>query len=367
MKSFCQPLLDVLIEPERMADLPLEKWDLLVRQARQAGLLARLALLAEERGLTENLPVVVKRHLFAAATAATRQRQAVAWEVRKLDQALSREGIPALLLKGAAYVVGDLPPAQGRLFADIDILVPKAALAQTESTLMLHGWLSSHHSAYDQRYYRRWMHELPPMTHIRRKSNLDVHHNLLPETARLRTRPDLVIAASRPIPGYQSLCIPCLEDLVLHSATHLFHEGEWGHALRDLVDIDALLRHGMSRANWWDNLFRRAQELGLVKPLALVLRYSARLLKTPVPTDLLASTTRSTGAGPKGLMDATFLRGFGSTHRTCRLPGNRLAELMLFVRSHALRMPWHLLLPHLTYKAWVALFPPPNPRSTAKK
>jgi hypothetical protein len=39
MKPFCQPLLDVLIEPERMADLPLEKWDLLIRQARQAGLL----------------------------------------------------------------------------------------------------------------------------------------------------------------------------------------------------------------------------------------------------------------------------------------------------------------------------------------
>jgi hypothetical protein len=128
-------------------------------------------------------------------------------------------------------VVGDLPPAQGRLFADIDILVPKAALAQAESTLMLHGWLSSHHSAYDQRYYRRWMHELPPMTHIRRKSNLDVHHNLLPETARLRTRPELVIAASQPIPCYQSLRLPCLEDLVLHSATHLFHEGEWSHAL----------------------------------------------------------------------------------------------------------------------------------------
>jgi hypothetical protein len=352
MKSFCQPLLTVLIEPERMADLPLEKWDLLIRQARQAGLLSRLALLAEERGLTESLPVVVKRHLSAAATAAVRQRQAVAWEARKLDQALSREGIPALLLKGAAYVVGDLPPAQGRLFADIDILVPKTALSQAESTLMLHGWLSSHHSAYDQRYYRRWMHELPPMTHIRRQSNLDVHHNLLPETARLRTRPELVIAASQPIPGYQSLCMPCLEDLVLHSATHLFHEGEWSHALRDLVDIDALLRHGVSRPDWWKGLFQRGRELGLTGPMGLALRYSAMLFHTPVPNDLLAETAPSKWTGSKLTQDVLFLRGFASSHHSCRLLGNGLAEFILYVRSHALRMPLPLLLPHLLYKAW---------------
>jgi hypothetical protein len=235
-------------------------------------------------------------------------------------------------------VVGDLPPAQGRLFADIDILVPKAALAQAESTLMLHGWLSSHHSAYDQRYYRRWMHELPPMTHIRRQSNLDVHHNLLPETARLRTRPELVIAASQPIPGYQSLCMPCLEDLVLHSATHLFHEGEWGHALRDLVDIDALLRYGMSRPNWWKGLLQRGRELGLTGPMGLALRYSAMLLHTPVPNDLLAETAPSTWTGSKLIQDVLFLRGFASSHHSC--DSQAMAwQILLYVRSHALRMP----------------------------
>lgn len=30
-------------------------------------------------------------------------------------------------------------------------------------------------------------------------------------------------------------------DIVLHSAAHLFHEGEWGSGLRDLVDLHALL------------------------------------------------------------------------------------------------------------------------------
>ncbi|HYP67192.1 MAG TPA: nucleotidyltransferase family protein [Thiobacillaceae bacterium] len=357
MKPFCEPLIEVLTAPEKMADLPMATWDLLLRQARQAGLLSRLAVLAEAYGLTPSLPTAIRRHFSGAATAAARQRQAVAWEARKLDQALSREGIPAVLLKGAAYVMADLPPAQGRLFADIDILVPKAAVDRTESTLMLHGWVSSHHSAYDQRYYRRWMHELPPMTHIRRKSQLDVHHNLLPETARLRTHPDLVIAASQPIAGFQSLRVPGLEDLVLHSATHLFHEGEWGHALRDLVDLDALLRHGMSQSDWWDGLLRRGIELGLAGPLGLALRYSAKLLHTPVPGELFAAIAPPGWTGIKLIQDALFLRGFASAHHSCHRPGNSLATFALYVRSHALRMPLYLLLPHLLNKAWRGVFP----------
>jgi hypothetical protein len=31
--------------------------------------------------------------------------------------------------------------------------------------------------------------------------------------------------------------------MVLHSATHLFYDGELNHGLRDLVDLDDLLRH----------------------------------------------------------------------------------------------------------------------------
>ena len=52
--------------------------------------------------------------------------------------------------------------------------------------------------------------------------------------------------------------------MVLHSATHLFHEGELDKALRDLVDIDGLLRHfgghGPGSGTSW---LQRAREVGL--------------------------------------------------------------------------------------------------------
>ena len=347
MNRRCHDLLTVLREPARMTDLPLAAWDRLLPQARAAGLLARLAVQAADLGLT--LPAAVQPHLTAARTLAERQLEAVRWEARKLDEALAKLDVPVLLLKGAAYVLGGLPPARGRLFADIDILVPKAALGAVEAQLMLHGWHAVHHSDYDQRYYRQWMHELPPMTHLRRQSHLDVHHDLLPETARRRTRPDLVIHAAQRLPGYRCLHLPCLEDLVLHSATHRFHEGEWEHGLRDLSDLDALLRLGLERPGWLPVLLARARELDLALPLALALRYSRRLLATPAPPELSKDLTPAFPPWP--LRDALFLRGFGTAHADCAPPGTRLAAFLLYVRAHWLRMPLYLLLPHLLHKA----------------
>ena len=279
----CQLLLETLRDPSRLARLSLADWDRLLPQARAAGLLARLAVLADDHALTPGLPTALQTHLTAARTLAERQRRAVLWEARKIDAALAPTGLPVVLLKGAAYVLGDLPPARGRLFSDVDILVPKAGLGHAEAQLMLHGWHAAHHDAYDQRYYRQWMHELPPMTHLRRGSSLDVHHNLLPETARLKTSPERVIAEASPLPGYRCLRLPRLEDLILHSATHRFCEGEWQMGLRDLADIDTLLRLGAARPDWWETLRARALELNLTDPLALALRYARRLLATPVP------------------------------------------------------------------------------------
>lgn len=352
MKERCQPLLSVLSGRRSLADLDLAGWDSLLRQAGRAGLLSRLALEAEACGVTDSLTEPIQRHLIAARTVAERQHRAVAWEVRKLDQALVRLGIPVVLLKGAAYAMAELPPARGRLFADVDILVPKAFLGQVEAALQLHGWHGTHHSAYDQRYYRQWMHELPPLTHIRRQTHLDVHHNLMPETARLKTQPDRVIEASQPLAGYRALHVPSLEDLVLHSATHLFHEGEWEHGLRDLTDLDALLRHGMLQDGWWEALWGRAEVLNLALPLALALRYCHHLLDTPIPDAILRESARGLTGMAWPLRDALFLRGFSMAHPDCMLPGAALAAFILYIRAHALRMPLRLLLPHLSRKAW---------------
>ncbi|MDZ7592808.1 MAG: nucleotidyltransferase family protein [Rubrivivax sp.] len=352
MKAGWTTLLRALREPGAMAGFDADTWDLLLRQASSAGLLGRLAALAQQAGVEGGLPTPVRRHLCAASTIAEQQQRAVRWELVQLAPVLGRLDGPVLLLKGAAYAAAGLPPAAGRLFSDIDLLVPKAQIATAEALLTFDGWVSSHHSEYDQRYYRQWMHELPPMTHIRRRTVLDLHHNILPETARIQTRPDLILASARALPEHPRFSIPAPADLVLHSATHLFHEGEWQHGLRDLVDLDALLRAQGADPEFWDGLIARAALLNLGRPLFYGLRYCERLLATPVPAGLLQRCPGRPGPRAAAAMDALFMPALATAHHSCRRPGSGFAAWALYVRSHWLRMPPHLLLPHLAQKFW---------------
>lgn len=349
-----------LRQPAELVGWPETDLDLLVRQARAAGLLGRLGARLREQGLHARLPAPVWRHFQAMLDVAERQRIAVRWEARHLSEALRGLDSRVLLLKGAAYAAAGLAPAAGRTFADIDILVHKSALPDAEKRLLLTGWITPPMSAYDERYYRRWMHELPPMKHLWRGTSLDLHHNLLPETARLKTDPALVLDAAEPLPGLPNLFIPCAADRILHSATHLYHEGEWGHGLRDLSDLDGLLRESAATPDFWPELTARATRLGLTLPLGYALRHCAALLDTPIPAGV--SDHLPAPSWRASFMDGLFLRAMGLAHASLQQPGARLAGRLLYIRSHWLRMPPHLLLPHLAHKA-LAREPEPGARN----
>ena len=344
-----------LRDPEALVSWTLVEWDLLVRQARHAQLLARICWLLHERGLLQQVPDQPRAHLQAARVVSDKQDRAIRWEVNRIHHALTRVGIPVILLKGAAYVMAELPSARGRLFSDVDILVPKEKLPEVEAALMLHGWAATLHDAYDQRYYRTWMHELPPMTHVKRGTAIDVHHAILPETARLRPDPVKLRAAAQAVPGAQDLQVLAPVDMILHSATHLFSDGELEHGLRDLSDLDSLLRHFSTEAGFWQHLVDRAQELDLARPLYYALRYTRHILHTPVPNSALEM---SRAGRPfwmlASFMDALFLRALRPDHASCDDFFTTAARTLLYLRSHWLRMPPLLLVRHLLHKALVS-------------
>jgi len=145
------------------------------------------------------------------------------------------------------------------------------------------GWHASGLSEYDKRYYRRWMHEIPPMQHIQRATVIDVHHAILPDTARYH--PDSAKLRSRAVAvkGLPGVYVLAAEDRILHSAAHLFHDGELPHGLRDLTDLDLLLRDAAADREFWPRLAARAGELQLSRPLFYALRYLRHFLDTPFP------------------------------------------------------------------------------------
>jgi hypothetical protein len=348
-------LITVLRDPARMAQLPLAQWELLLRQALAANLTASLYCLAEEHGLLERVPPGPRRHLEWAAVLMRRHGEGVRWEVARIGAALAPLGQPLILLKGAAYAMAGLPSARGRLFSDIDILLPRACIPEAESALMLGGWMSHHHDDYDQRYYRVWMHEIPPMQHMQRGSVIDVHHAILPLTAAARPDPDLLRAAARPVPGQPGVLVLAPADMVLHSATHLFYDGEFDKGLRDLLDLHRLLCHFGAEPGFWETLPARAFALQLARPLLYALRYAARLLGTPVPDSVIAALAPAAPAAPLlALMDALFLRALLPLHASCAGPLTGLAHSLLYIRGNWLRMPPLLLARHLFHKAFIS-------------
>lgn len=361
-------LVQVLGHHNRHWPAGARNWETLLSQARRARLLGRLGLRALDGRLEPpvGLPAGARAQLASANLVSARLAARQQAEAERLAAVLTSAGHRALLLKGAAYLCADLPPARGRLFGDFDILVPQADLQAVESCLMAGGWISMERDAYNQRYYRQWMHEIPPLTHVRRGSTVDVHHTIAPPTSAFAVDGALLLAAARPVGDGSRFWVLQPVDMVLHSAVHLMSEGEFDHGLRDLLDLLDLLRHfGEHEPGFWVDLLDRADQLRLQRPLHHVLAQIERLFGSCVPADMQA---RVAAMAPPPLqcwwMNALFAQVLRPNHPSCDGPWTGFARWLMYVRSHALRMPLRLLVPHLLRKAWmsqVARGPKPSP------
>jgi Uncharacterised nucleotidyltransferase len=203
------------------------------------------------------------------------------------------------------------------------------------------------------------MHEIPPLQHRARRTTIDVHHTIVPPTGRHAVAGYQMIDGAVPVPAAPGFLVLSPADMILHAAVHLFDDGEWSNGLRDLDDINRLLRHFAARPDFWPRLVARAQQLRLERPLFYALRYAAALLATPVPSELLATPElRPPAAWVRRWMDWVFVRALQPAHPNCARRGTGVALFFLYIRAHYLRMPLRLLLPHLLRKAVVKRLKP---------
>lgn len=348
-------LIDTLISPKTIQHLTIPDWELLIRQARSSQLLARLAITINEEALESLVPTAAQRHLKAATTHQSHLRNAVRNEVAYIAEALDSINTRLVLLKGAAYELADLAPARYRIFNDIDLLVPKERINDVELSLLLHGWAGIQHDQYDDHYYRTWMHEIPPMRHLERHSIIDVHHNIVPDSSRIHLSAEKLLRDTRQCLNAPGVFVLSAPDVILHSAVHLFNDGEFDHALRDLFDIRDLIRETIVSDTDWQQLTSRADELGLGRPLYYAVRYLNIVLKEPYAPYLKPLSKYAPNWIALKVMDYLFVRGLKPEHSSCDDPSTLLARFSLYIRGHALRMPLRLLLPHLARKAVMQL------------
>jgi hypothetical protein len=343
--------------PAQPPDLSPWQWESLLGQARQAGLLGRLAQHHVDHGWLPAVPERPRRHLEGALRLVERLHHELRWEVECVRRALAHLACPVVLLKGAAYFVADLPPRRGRLFSDIDIMVERSRLPDVERGLFRAGWIVEERDAYNERYYRDWMHEIPPMRHVQRGTVIDVHHTITPPTSRFRVDGTKLLERIEAIGDTGSLFVLAPVDMVLHSAVHLFQEGDFHRGLRDLLDLNDLMFHFSRSAAFWPALFTRAADIGLGEPLFHALQHTFRLFGTRPPTGSTdAETAIRTGWVSRTTVSPLLGLALRPDHPSCNEPFSRLARWLLYARSHYLRMPPHLVVPHLLRKAYMRQF-----------
>lgn len=343
-------LCQLLRQPQDGPELALARWSDALRCARPEGLAGILAYRLREEGVWDRLPEQVQAILEDAEIVAAHSHVVAGWEARQVMAALKPVSCPVILLKGSAYALAGLRAGRGRAAGDLDILLPRSYLGAAEVQLRAAGWDFVHTDPYDFHYYRTWMHELPPMIHRTRGTELDVHHTILPLTARSRPDAKALIRDARPLPG-SPLLVLAPADMALHSAAHLFHGGDLIKPLRNLWDFHALLTEFGQDPAFWPALVERARRHGLLRTLAYALRYGARLFGTVIPRETAQAVAGSLPAQPLlWLMDQLFLAVFGQASMAETGPAAKIARFLLFIRAHWLKMPPLLLARHLWIK-----------------
>ena len=326
-------LCDLLKNPARARKLSPEQWTSVLTIAHAERLAGSLAQRLE--GLA--LPTAVQSALTTARLNAETGRAQALWEVEIARRALGDLGISIVLLKGSAFVAAGLSAGQGRLIGDLDILVPRDVLDRAEAALLAAGWEWAKPDAYDDMYYRCWMHELPPLIHKDRDRMIDVHHTILPLTARPTPDAAALIAGAVPLGNGLSILNPA--DMIIHAAAHMLADGELDGGLRNLWDIDRLVREFGDNDGFWEQLTARAKLHQLSGSVNRALRLSNALYDTPVP------------AMSKRFISDTFFSTRMLARNDWGQNTHRALRMAFYIRSHLLRMPSLMLLRHLWIKS----------------
>lgn len=353
-------LLDAFTNPDCLVDYSIADWELLLRLARKVKLLGRLATELNQRDLLKKIPVRAANLLRSGLIQAKKLQQLTRWELNRISWALQSIDIPIITLKGVAYSLVGLPASDGRAYVDLDIMVPKEALANVELELNQRGWACQKLSAYDEHYYRVWSHEIPPLTHVERETEVDIHHTITQPTSGIKINPDVFFEDAVSVEGtHYKILSPV--DMVLHCAVNLFQNNELAGDLRDLLDChDLLVFFSEKDASFWEKLIERANQLNLGRPLFYALHFSVLMFKTPVPEKVKNSLNNKPSVVVLWVMNKLVPVALFPLHPDKPSKRDRAARTLLYLRSHWIRMPLYLLLPHLLYKSYLAIFPKKN-------
>lgn len=267
-----------------------DQWGLLATEARRHQLSALTYRLLSRHPLAHGAPVAVLERLRPAYREAALRNAVLFRQTSQAASWLAERGIPVMLLKGmhlAQFVYAE--PAL-RNMADVDIMVPRERLAETEQIFVDHGYGPLPRPDLDE--FCLWSNHLAKLTKPGAPV-FEVHWHIERPTSSFRIDLDGLWARSREV-TLEGVPVRLLavEDLLLHLVLHgSYHHRFDRSALKGLVDIDAVVVRHRNEIDW-NALAQRAADWGAAGFLYTTLQLTADILATPIPSAALRAIPR---------------------------------------------------------------------------
>jgi hypothetical protein len=314
-------------------------WTQLLTELRKHGLLAKAYFKLYQCEGYPQIPLAVRRQLGSGARYAAKQQQSLFAELMQLEMLVQQAEHPCLLLKGAAYRALALPVSFGRLFSDIDVLVPAAFFTKFKNRLFFKGFYEPELPEYDRQYYLRWSHQHPPLQHFDRDTVIDLHHQIFPAASATKINIERFFLQAEEVAG-SAFKVPCLEHMFIHASVHLFWQEETHRSLKDIIDLNELFLDVVA-ADKLESLAAEAQQTGTVKAVNNVIYVLGKLFKH----DVAAYFVLKSSSRPQRFISWLFFRTL-----TDAGPLAAICKMLWFVRGHSLKMRWYILLYHSVAK-----------------
>lgn len=224
--------------PERMSE-SMNGWDWsnLIHAIRDAGLGASFLPVIEKLDFCEKDRVM--HHVLSYFTFAEKQYLTIIRELLELESVFAQCNYPVLLVKGVAYRIAQFDYAQFRLFSDIDLLIHPDNFADAIQRLKNQGYIEQTYSDYERNYYINWSHQHPPLRHLMRSAEIDVHHTIFFAHSRVQIDIGSFISRAKSIEA-SVFSIPTTADMFVHACLHLFYQEENQKLVKDLIDLHCL-------------------------------------------------------------------------------------------------------------------------------
>ncbi len=285
-----------LIITDRMQELDWRSfstsdWDLLIYQAHAEGVAPLIYWTLSKSGNFSSIPESTRNSLRSMYSGIWIQNQKILKELENLTRLFMQAEIPVVALKGACFALTIYPDIGLRPMGDLDILVPKARLAEAVQIAATLGYAETFPEA-SPGLNNLLNHHVCLQKSGAQSLTLEIHDSLVADKAFIFAVPvdwfwgqTELLNSSLQTKFKNLLMLTPVAQILFASAHAMLQHGGKNAPMRWFYDLDRLVRLYAERLDW-DLLLSQARKFEWSSALSAAFFQTCAYFNTPIPKNV---------------------------------------------------------------------------------